>query len=362
MIDKTDVRIAWGTPFSTEMEEIGKQLRRGQVAPFHPSRFYSFVGSLRETHNIDAILHLNYRGKNGRASSKLEIIDAGKKTILEMAQIIRRVFDIDPFQCELMRLDLASDISGVPVHVFRDLARFKYKRFSSRIEKSFETEMEFTAMGTADAQTFYAGRRPNFVRIYNKIKELYKQWLKLKQSCERFNKQMQRLEMSEEQRYYGSRYYPTFEEFLKNEGIEHGQGLTLTRIERQISGSRFPKELRLFGDLRRAHLFNPYASMTIMPSTKIRSFESPPKGVSIRDWLAAYGLNALWNACGDAQQAFSFVQKHGNGNGKRVLDSLLKILPSERPPITAAEILDSYVRSIERQQVGLSASQDILTP
>ena len=35
-------------------------------------------------------------------------------------------------------------------------------------------------MGTADAQSFYAGRRPNFMRIYNKIKEWFGQWLKLK--------------------------------------------------------------------------------------------------------------------------------------------------------------------------------------
>ena len=217
-------------------------------------------------------------------------------------------------------------------------------------------------MGTADAQTFYAGRRPNYIRIYNKIQELYKQWLKLKQSCERFNKEMQKFEMSDEQRYYGMRFCPKFEEFCLGEGFEYVQGLTLTRIERQISGPQFPKDLQLFGDLRRAHLFNPYGSMTIMPSGKIRSFENPPKGVSIRDWLAAYGLCALRDACGDAQKAFSFVQKHGNGNGKRVLEALLEIMPSERPPIKEAEILESYVRSIERQQVGLSASQAILTP
>ena len=86
-------------------------------------------------------------------------------------------------------------------------------------------------MGTADAQTFYAGRRPNFIRIYNKIQELYRQWLKLKQRCERFNKEMRKLEMSEEQRYYGMRFCPTFEEFSLGEGFEYVQGLTLTRIE-----------------------------------------------------------------------------------------------------------------------------------
>ena len=49
--------------------------------------------------------------------------------------------------------------------------------------------------------------------------------------------------------------------------------------------------------------------------------------------------------------------KDGNGNGKRVLDALLEIMPSERPPIREAEIFESYARSIERQQVGLLASR-----
>jgi hypothetical protein len=352
-VDKADVRIPWGTPFTEEMA-IGNQLRHGPVAPFRPSKFYSYVGDLRDSHDIDAVLHLDYKySRNGKTSSKLEVIDAGKKTILEMAAIITRVFDIDPFMCELMRIDLAADINGVPVHVFRDLARFKYKRFSSRIEKSRETEMEFTSMGTADAQTFYAGRRPNFVRIYNKIKELYKQWLKRKQNCERFNKQLPKFEMSDEQRYYGARYCPTFKEFCLGEGFEDVEGLTITRIERQINGALFPEELRLFGDLRHAHLFEPFASMTIMPAGAISLFDHPPKGVSIRDWLAALGLEALRQSCGDAQQAISFVQKYGKGNGKRVLEALMEITPQQRPPITKAEIVESYVRSIKRQQAGL---------
>ena len=78
-----------------------------------PSKFYCYVGDLRETHDIDAVLHLSYKFGNGKATSKLEIVDAGKKTILDMARIITQVFDINPFLCELMRLDLAADIGGV---------------------------------------------------------------------------------------------------------------------------------------------------------------------------------------------------------------------------------------------------------
>jgi len=363
MIDKVDIRIPWLTPFSREIGDVIAQLRHGHVYPFRPAKFYSCVGDLRESHGIDAILHLNYKfSRDHKTSSKLEIIDAGKKTIVEMAEIIRRIINIDPFECELMRLDLASDIFGVPVHVVRDLARFRYKRFATRIEKSFEIELEFRAMGTADSQTFNAGRRPNFIRIYNKIKELYGQWLKLKQRCERFNKQMKSFDMSAEQLYYGARFCPTFEGFCLAEGFECFEGLTVTRIERQIGAAQFPEELRLFGDLRNAHLFNPFTAVKILPSGVIRSFEQPPPGVSIRDWLAAMGLDRLRQEFGNSHQACSYVQKYGNGNGKRVLESLFSIMPPERPPITETEIFEAYARSTERQVTGAKAINVYLPP
>ena len=357
MVDKVDVRIPWHTRPSEQLKNTLAELQHGPMAPFRPSRHYAYMGDLREIFNIDAVLHLQFRrAPDDKPTSKLEIIDAGKKTVLEMAETITRVFDIDPFDCELMRLDLASDIVGVPVHVLRDSSRFRYKRFATRIEKSSETEMEFRAMGTADSQTFNAGRRPNFIRIYNKVKELYGQWLKLSNRCRRFNKGMAEFEMSFEERYYGVRVCPTFEEFCLKEGFEYLEGMTITRIERQIGGGKFPIELQSFDDLRRVNRFDPFSSMKILRSTAIRSFDEPPKGVSVRDWLAALGLDRLQRDFGNAHQAFSFVQRHGNGNGKRVLESLMEIMPAERPPITEAEILDSFVRSTERQLVGLEGS------
>ena len=299
MVDKLDLRLPQGGRFSREMEDIVVQLRHGPVPPFRSSKYYSYVGDLRESHNIDAVLHLGYKfGRGGKADSKLEVIDAGKKTVIEMEQTVLRVVDADVSQLQFMRLDLAGDIVGVPVHVFRECARFLYKQFASRIEKSTATELEFVAMGTADAQTIYAGRRPNFVRIYNKIKEWFGQWLKLKQRCERFNRGMKGFSMSAEQRHFGVRFCPTFEEFCIAEGFAYQEGATLTRIERQISGQRFPEELRVFGDLRRAHLYNPFTSLRIVPSEAIRCFTEPPKGVSIRDWLAVSGLNTLMRDLG----------------------------------------------------------------
>ncbi len=258
MIDKVDVRIPWRTPFSREVRDVITQLWSGPVFPFQPSRFYTYVGDLRKSHDIDAILHLEYKfNKDHKPTSKLEVLDAGKKTIDEIAETISRVVDVDVFPLGLMRVDLAGDIVGVPVHVFREFARFLYKRFASRIEKSIETELMFVAMGTAEAQSLYAGRRPDFIRIYNKIKEWFAQWLKLKRNCERFNKGMARFPISPEQRHFGARFYPTFEKFCRDEGYIYEEGATLTRIERQISGGRLPKELQVFGDLRKATCITP---------------------------------------------------------------------------------------------------------
>ncbi len=278
-----------------------------------------------------------------------------------MSLLIARVFDVDPASCKLMRLDLAADIVGVPVHIFRDCARFQYKQFASSIAKCRETELEFTAMGTADAQTLYAGRRPNLIRIYNKIRELYAQWLKKKRDCERFNRKMRLFELSAEQRYYGMRVCPTFEEFCLGEGYSSIQD-TVTRVERQMQGANFPDELQLFGDLNRVHLFNPFESMQIVPTGTISSFDSPPSDVSVRDWLAVMGFDALKKNLGSAQQAYSFVQKHGKGNGKRILDSLSGILPAERPPMTLDEVRASFVRTVEIQQGQRPGIGHILTP
>jgi hypothetical protein len=173
--------------------------------------------------------------------------------------------------------------------------------------------------------------------------------MKLKQRCDRFNKGMNNLDMSAEQRLYGSRFCGTFEEFCLTEGYVYEEGATLTRIERQIGGDRFPDELRIFGDLRKAHLYNPFTSLRIIPSGPISCFTQPPIGVSIRDWLAVSGLKTLIHDLGGVQQACSFVHKFGNGNGRRVLDSLFDLMPSERLPITEAEVFESYARSTELQ-------------
>jgi hypothetical protein len=161
------------------------------------------------------VVHLGF--KYGEATHKVEIIDAGKKTLAEMAAIVRQVFDIDPRPLGLMRVDLAADAPGIPVSWFRNNSRFQFKQFASSIDKADTQEMEFIGMGSAVSQSLYAGRRPNCVRIYNKFAELRRQWLKLKRECEKYNRGLNEFDLGEEERLKAIRLPPTFEEFCLRE-------------------------------------------------------------------------------------------------------------------------------------------------
>jgi hypothetical protein len=347
MYDKVDLRVPAGTNFGPAMVETAALLRYGPAGSFRPSRFYACVGDLRKSHDLDVVLHLGY--KYGDGAHKLEIIDAGKKTLAEMDAIIRQVFDVDPATLELMRVDLAADVPGVPVSWFRDHARFEFKRFASSINKAEAQELEFIGMGTAVAQSLYAGRRPNCIRIYDKFAEFRRQWLKVARAYEQYNRGLSEFDFTEEVRKNAIRIPPTFEEFCLKEGSEYKLGAILTRVERQIGGDRFPKEICTFGDLSSAHEFNPFNALQIVSVEPVYGFQNLPEGASIRDWLAVRGLQSIQKDFGGLQQADAFVLKNGNGNGRRVLESLRAIMPKACPAVSKSSLYDLYRESTANQ-------------
>jgi hypothetical protein len=155
---------------------------------------------------------------------------------------------------------------------------------------------------------------------------------------------MEGLEMSEEQRYYGQLGPPTFAEYCAVRGHQIHDGSVLTRIERQI-GTRIPREYATLGDLRYAQDHYPFSGMHITCTEPILNIELPPAGVPLRDTLAAIGFETVKERLGSEQLAHSWVIKHGNGNGKRILESLADASPAIRQPLTMEEIQESFVRS-----------------
>ena len=347
MIDKLDLRVSEFAPPGPILAGPLEELKRHPVPLFRPSKYYQYVCDLREPFDIDAVAHLFLR--HGRPNHKIEFIDAGEKSLLEIADIASQLFDVDPWPLEVMRTDLAADIEGVSVPWFKDHAHVNRKQFSSRIEKSSEMELQFVGMGSAVAQTIYAGKRPCLIRIYDKQAEWRMQWHKYVIKCQRFNDRMEGLEMSEEQRFYGRLIPPTFAEYCSARGYQFHDGSVLTRIERQIGGNRVPPEYATLGNLRYAHDHQPFSGVQITCTEPIQNIVSPPAGVPIRDALAYIGLCSLKEQLGSEQLARSWVLKHGNGNGKRILKSLAESAPTKRQPLSMEEIQESFVRSTRRQ-------------
>jgi hypothetical protein len=194
VLDKLDVRVSElalpGPILAGPLEE----LKRHPVPLFRPSKYYQYICDLREPFGIDAVVHLYLR--NGRPNHKIEMIDAGEKTLEGMARIVTLLFDVAPWTLGVMRTDLAADIEGVSVPWFKDHSYVNRKQFSSRIEKSHEKELQFVGMGRAMAQTLYAGKRPCLIRIYNKLAEWRLEWRKREIECKRFTDRMAGLDMS----------------------------------------------------------------------------------------------------------------------------------------------------------------------
>jgi tetratricopeptide (TPR) repeat protein len=357
MFDKVDVRIPSVAEFADSFKQTAALLELSPIKSFRPGKLYKRIVDLRDTNKIDAILHYSY--KFGECSHKLEIVDAGKKTLQQIYAIIQSVFKVDPSQLELMRLDLAADAPDIPVSWFRQNARFEYKKFAGRIDKASASELEFIGISTAESESLYAGKRPNCFRIYNKYAELYMQWKKLDRACKRFNKGLcddhwkgrngVPFNFSDEKRLESIRQPPSFEDFCRNEGFNFVKGAILTRVERQIGGGRFPKGLEKLEDLFQLHQFNPFTNLELTRSGASPKKMPSPDSMPIREYLAVIGLNTLIEEFGCVQSAFSFVQRHGNGNGKRILDTLTPSLPIEIPGITVSELVAIYRTSVEKQ-------------
>src|SRR5262245_17949289 len=126
MIDKLDVRVPAATPYSREFSALYAELRNDPKGPFRPSRHYLATADLRPT-GYRAILHTHC--KFGRGDHKVELIDTSTRGFNEIVNEVTRVFDVNPSGLELIRVDLAADIPGVPVTWFLSHTRAKFKRF-----------------------------------------------------------------------------------------------------------------------------------------------------------------------------------------------------------------------------------------
>jgi len=312
MIDKLEVRIPAKTEYSADFQRIYSEVRRSKNDPFSPSRHYLAVGDLRP-YGYDAILHAHC--VHGDGSHKLELIDTGQATLSEMLHEIERVFDVDGRRLEISRIDLAADIAGVPVAWFLEHLRARWKRFTADLGK-----IEYARMGKLGVETFYLGKRPNCYRIYDKLGEFRYQYRRLKVEPK-----------------------PAFEVLY---GVPETGGAVLTRVERQIGGSRVPAAIKTVRKLDCLIDFDPFENLQILAG---RAGTSKVEDYDVSTYLEGRGLQVVIQELGGVHRARAWLNKRSGGNAARTFRRLFDFLPASGDGLTIDRIRDAYRDSVGRQ-------------
>jgi len=319
MIDKADFRVPFSANFNSEFRFIKDELKyAGTSGIIRRSQHYQGTCDLRPF-NIDAVLHAYFK-RSGARNHKLEILDAGGKSLEQIGQTISAVFDVDVDRLEPMRLDFAADMFGVPVLHLHDSLRVKFKRSSDE-----RGELDYAVVGGRKLEYFRYGKAPNCVRVYDKPAE-----------CKsRFGAILKRANRDAEP--------PTFTDIFG-----FAEETIMTRVERQAGGSRPIKELPNFRSLSNAGDYDPFKSLVLLP----RTFAFPdPKQHGETRTLKVLGIKALIDRLG-YQGARAILNT--NGNAKRIMDEYDTYLAEtgSLSGLSVGRIIESYQKSVRQQIKG----------
>jgi hypothetical protein len=321
VIDKVEVRLRARTQFSKDFAGLYRDIHHDPKAIlFRSSPYYASVRDLRQF-GYQAVLHMScLRGKEG--NHKLALVDTGTMKYGQMAREVERIFDVDARRLSVMRVDFAADVRGVPVSWFAGHVRARWKRFVCDIGKTESFENEYTRMGGQQVETFYLGKRPNCFRIYDKIAEYKHQYAHLTWRA------LDAAELPAFEAVYG---YPE-------------TGLTLTRVERQIGGSRVPTQIDTFGKLKRSAEFNPFDKLDFLasgksePSVHEYGLSRYAVGMWLRSAIEELGIHRVR----------SFVNAHSGGHASRFFSQYRDFLPAEAG-IDGHRLFLVYRESVSKQ-------------
>jgi hypothetical protein len=268
-------------------------------------------------------LHHFCKHKDG--NHKLELLDTGAISYQRMQQEITRVFDVDPSAMSITRIDLAADVPDVPVEWFQVHARAKWKQWLARF---------YSEMDRRSVQTLYFGKRPNCIRIYDKVSEYQNQF---HQMCRRASDAAE---------------LPTFEEVFKLPETS-----VLTRVERQIGGCRLPRPIDTIKKMRYLPDFNPFDRLELLngkarskqtTGTPLKAALSTHPDRDSDERMKGFVINLLFKELG-AQEARAFLNQQSKGNAARYIRTYRAFLPSDDAGLDDYELLRRYQESVSRQ-------------
>lgn len=273
VIDKADLRVARNVPFTRGFHEVYEASQRGERSPWSRSQYFASTADLR-AFGYDARLHM-YSTLTPEPIHKLEIYDAGDKSLAEMRQLCSSIFDTDPDCLGLMRVDLCADIHGVEVGWFKRHTIIQ----SKQTNRELGGVLPYMTIRKGRAETLYAGAKPNQYRFYNKSAERMVRW-----------------------RWYArqlARRAPDLVPTPYDVLYGHSQNAIITRVERQIAARDLQRlDLTTFASLKSVPALSPFEKVVFYeassrePSIEEYGFMRWTSGMYLRQMVCDYGLAA----------------------------------------------------------------------
>jgi len=319
VIDKLEHRLSPTVTFRPEIQKLIRDVNFYSGNQFmRPSRLYSGVGNLTPL-GIDALLH--YNCKQGRKGAhKLELLQTGKKPYSALVAQIEAVIDGSIENLETMRIDLCADVPGVPVAWFHPRLSIRHKRLSHQIGP-----MKLELIGKAGIETISAGRKPNVVRLYDKVAESKMQFRKMVRRCSKDAEPL---------------------DFEKQFGFQ--KDCVLTRVERQYGGGRIPDPLSTFGKLGNAAQFNPFDILS-MTENSHANLPTVRECNGVSEFLEGMGLHEILLEMG-FQQGKKWLNVESKGNAARILKRLNRFIPgTSSDSVSIERIVEIYQASVTQQ-------------
>jgi hypothetical protein len=110
-----------------------------------------------------------YSTMTSESFNKLEIYDAGDKSLSEMRRLTASIFDVDPDRLGLMRVDLCVDVYGVDVGWFKRHTIVQ----SKQTNREFGVVQPYITIQKGQTETLYAGVKPNQYRLLQQTSRTY---------------------------------------------------------------------------------------------------------------------------------------------------------------------------------------------
>jgi hypothetical protein len=320
-IDAIAVRVPGTIPFTRSFKQIYSDLIKERRA-IKPDTYYFRRVDLRP-YSISGILFDGYQ-RRPHGDRKLELADVNKLSAPEIRREITEVFDVNPNDLELMRVDLYADIIGIPVDWFHAHSYLSRKRSLRKYFAPDANEERSQVEIKGDIKTLMLGSGPSLIRIYAKAdlwRQDHRKAVKLAKTV--------------------GMEVPSFQDISGHEG-----SVVVTRVERQLRGRAIPDEIATLGLLmQNAADFNPFDHLVVMSSGKP---EPNPDDYDLGDYLRGIGARALIDRSGLAEFR-KFVNLRSKNNAAKVFRQIKDFLPVDVDDFAMPDLTNLYQQGARRQ-------------